>query len=177
MRPMPQRISMQQQSGFNDATCKVSRTEWLTDIKSETDAAAHGAISVEVDGANLPVLSSLAKLFDRYTVQNLTIIYRGAVSTITDGVVYFAFDYDGAAKGVDNISAILKFPGRSVPVYTPESSFPLKFDASTRYVRGTDMRDQLGKVLYFCTTTKKKDTIVGTLFVKYDITLFSLTGS
>lgn len=170
-----QRMNMTQVA-YNDATCRVNRIEWLVDVKSANTSSAHGATSIEVDGVNLPVLSSLGKLFDRYIVHSIQVIYRGSVSTIVDGTVYVAFDYDGKATDCDSVSFVLKYPGNSCPVYTREMVFPLKFDQSTRYVRGTDLRDQLGKVLYYCTTTNKKDAIIGTIFVRYDITLMSLTG-
>lgn len=161
---------------YNDATCRVGRTEWLLDVETNDSGLASSATCIEVDGANLPVLSSLAKLFDRFVVHSISLIYRGAVSTVTDGSLYLGIDYDSASSAPKSLSDILRYPMKNCPVFQSEMVLPLKYDNSVRYVRGTDMRDKLGKALAYVTKSKAKITL-GTVFVRYDITLMSLTGA
>lgn len=164
--------SMSMQSvGYNDATCRVNRIEFLMDAK------AKGTSNIEVDGANLPVLSRLSKMFDRYQVIGIQVVYRGSVATTCDGTIYVAFDYDGKIEETKlDLTAILKFPGMSCPVWTGEKSFPLKFDRSVRYVKGNDLRDKLGTVMCVVNGNTTAGKTFGTIFVKYDIMLQSLSG-
>lgn len=164
------------QTAYNDATCHVNRTEWLCDVKTDNEKKAGGIVCIEVDGANLPVLSKLSKLFDRYIVNSISVVYKGAVATTRDGVVYIGIDYDNATKANEvNLPKVLKFSNKSCAVWTQDSVLPLKYDRVVRFVKGTDLRDKLGSVLYYG-SSDKENLVLGTLFVKYDITFMSLSG-
>lgn len=180
-RPQPraqrqsQNVAMTQLP-YNDATCHVTRTEWLSAVKTDNSSSSAIAVSFEVDSDSLPVLGKLSKLFDRYIVNSVSLVYKGAVATTRDGVVYFGVDYDGKTqKGDVSIQRVLKFPNKSCPVWTTESVLPLKYDKSVRYVKGTDLRDKLGSILCYA-SSDKAGLLLGNLFVKYDITLTSLSG-
>lgn len=172
---MSQRVAMTQLP-YNDATCHVARTEWIAEVKSSNDSSSSVAVSLEVSSDALPVLSKLAQLFDRYIVNSISLLYKGAVATTRDGVVYFGIDYDGrASKETLSIQKVLKFPNKSCAVWSSDCALPLKYDKQVRYVKGTDLRDKLGKVIAYA-TTDKPNIVLGNLFVKYDLTLTSLTG-
>lgn len=178
-RPRSQRQAQSidmRQTAYNDATCHVARTEWLCDVKSDNSKEFKLSTSIEVDGSNLPVLSKLSKLFDRYIVNSISILYKGSVATTRDGVVYFGIDYDGATKtGEVGLSKILKYPNKSAAVWVQEAVLPLKYDKVLRFVKGTDLRDKLGSVICYA-STDKENLVLGTLFVKYNVTLMSLSG-
>lgn len=171
-----QRLNLSQ-VGSNDAMCRVKRTEWLSDVTTESNTfLAKGFADLEVDGKNLPVLSQLSKLFDRFVVHSIVLIYRGAVATTRDGVVYFGIDYDSQMT-LDKISdsTVLKFPNKSCSVWEKEVRLPLQYEPSVRYVKGKDFRDLLGRAIWSASSDKKVK--LGTIFVYYDVTLLSLSAS
>lgn len=159
----------------NDAVCRVNRTEWLCSVKTGSDFSYGYKASLEVDGANLPVLSKLSKLFDRFVVHSISLVYKGSVATTRDGVVYFGIDYDNGASTTQTTSSIMRYPNKSCPVWTRECSLPLKYDNVVRYIRGNDLRDKLGSALV-AASSDKSGLELGVIFVKYDITLMSLSG-
>jgi hypothetical protein len=160
---------------YNDAICKVARSEYLMDVTSDDKKIAKVGNHLEVDGANLPVLSQLSKLFDRFVIESISVTFKSAVATTRDGFVYVAIDYDGVLDEKDlTVSKILRYPNQSGPVRN-SFTLPLKYDRTPRYVHGTDFRDKLGRILVYATCGEKNLTL-GTIFVNYNITLMSLTG-
>lgn len=169
-----QGLSLRQQPN-NDAVCRVNRTEWLCSVTTDSNSNYSSKTCLEVDGVNLPVLSKLSKLFDRYVVHSISLLYKGSVATTRDGVVYFGIDYDNGAPNSLSAPVVMRYPNKSCPVWTRECVLPLKYDNVVRYVRGNDLRDRLGSAVVAATSDKAKLEL-GVIYVKYDITLMSLSG-
>lgn len=164
-------------AAFNDATSRIRRTEWFGSVVVAKSKSSVGySQEISLDNKDLPVLSKLAAIFDKYVVNSIDLVYKGSVSSTRDGAVHLAFDYDAKAKDPESLSSILGHPNVSGAVWISQIKLPLKFDKSTRYVRGTDVRDKLGKLLWYATTTANASASItlGEVYINYDITFSGL---
>jgi hypothetical protein len=161
---------------FNDATSRIRRVEWFASVKMDASKTSFGYTqSISLKDSTMPVLTKLSALFDKFIVHSISIHYKGSSATTRDGVVYVAFDYNGDNKTPGVLNDVVGKPYVSCPVWQSDVKLPLKFDSTTRYVKGTDPRDKLGTCLIFATSVASKtEVVLGEIFVEYDITLIGL---
>lgn len=160
-----------------DPVCRVNRIDWIKSVSFGTSATSVGAMeTIQPNDENLPVISKLAAIWDKFVVHSIALIYRGGCSSMRDGMIYLAFDYDGATKQVKAVSDVVNKPYVCGPLWSKELRLQLRFDSQVRYCAGTDLRDKLGNICLFATTNAEaKGITVGEVFVHYDITFSGLS--
>lgn len=160
---------------------RVKHTEMIGDLAGSVAFAVN---KYEVNPgivATFPWLSTLAKEWEQYRFHKLTFTYANRCSTATKGSVIIAPDYDPSDPAPTTEMAVTSYRDaisasswkECSSILDPDAMYPL---GPRKYVRINNVPGSK-KVydaanVYFCTADQADTTVIGKVFVTYDIEFF-----
>jgi len=158
---------------------RVAGTELIAPITPSGSAfSTYFAVIDATDDLTWPRLCALASQYEKFTVNSLVLIYRGIASTAVTGNIMLAFVPDRNMAAPTSIDEMMSYAGAVTSnAYTSvELPVPQQYLAGiTRslFVRDLNSTDNLNNAGKFVWALKdcSVSTVIGTLSVKYDITV------
>lgn len=158
---------------------RVGRRELLKAVNA-TDPGQSVLYTIQILPENLPWLKGLAKAFERYKWRSVSISWRPAVGTTTNGMVAYGCAWDVPSESPPDRDAVVSLtPVNDHPVWQSSEKTPLRPPVSRLQSRpwynlgGSDAFDRAPFSVQFAlsSTSAAKSSLVGELWVTYDIVL------
>lgn len=164
-------------TGFQNQDIKLRfrRRELFATIESsKTDAFSYKY--TEMKPANMGgATSALATKFEMYKLHSLRFFYKPAVSTMRDGQIVIAFDYNSKTTVAMTKAKMLGFPSAMLPVWKEGPLLSVKCDGQPRFTTDKDARDVIGMVYYAnASAVDTKVTQLGDIFIELDIEFYGI---
>jgi len=169
-------------SGLQSGAVRVKHRELITEVKATATGAwalcNPGSFSVNPGLQTFTYwLQNIARNYDYYVFQNLSIHYVPYVGSNTAGALMFAVDFDAADSPPDSMYVMANYNGVvTTPVWAeitmPLSAQNLKKFAKERLVRtgtvaNTDIKTYDVATLHVASLNGAATTVYGTLWVEY----------
>jgi len=116
---------------------RLRHTESWADIAS-TATGAMLTYKFVPGKSGMAYLDNMAKSFERYVVNSITINYNPSVGTTTDGTIYFGVDFNVASLPTTKAQLVTHWPGIKTPIWKPITFNIPKQKIQTRTMLFTD---------------------------------------
>lgn len=174
-------------SRLSNGDCRIIHREYLQDVTSEGSTPSLFSItSISINPGLQSIfqwLYRVAQNYESYRFNSLKVHYQPMVGTSASGLVMIGLDYDAADPIPTDKSQLLNSRSTvSVAPWAPVKFVALSADlhkAKSNYVRvdsvpsGKDVRLYDIGNLYIATKGCSPNSLVGEIFIEYDITLMT----
>lgn len=161
---------------------RVSHREYLTDIYGSTTFAVDTAININPGFASsFPWLSAIASRYETYRFNRLSFCFETTSATTAVGSVILAVDYDASdsipvtkAQMLSYKGAVRASPWEMVSFHCDPADLTKRLNNFTRLgavPSGADIKMYDTGVLYVGVAGNAAATVIGELYVDYDVTL------
>jgi len=168
-------------------SCRVIHREYLADVLAPANYTNWNIVQTYSINPGLastfPWLSAIANQFEMYKFHKLQFVYEASCPTSQAGKIEFCYDYDAADVAPNSQQAMLAFDGaEAVAPYDPKVVLAAKTSYMNRtmekhYTRTRDIANTDVKTYdvakFYLATISAVDALFGTLFVEYDVELFT----
>jgi len=163
-----------------DRSITIKHTEYIGEISGSTNFNVSAYTIQPGISTTFPWLCNMSTLYESYTVNEMSFSFKTAKSTATNGSVMLAVDYDVTDAPPPSKVQLMSYAGavRSSPWmntdYICKRSDLQKM--KTRYVRSglvanSDLKTFDVGTFYIATQGNADTTVIGELYVSYNITL------
>lgn len=156
---------------------RLTRSEMVREVTVAANAtSASGQFAL--GPPSFAFLKNLYGSFERYRWHSLSVYYKPAVGTTTNGLVSYGIDYTASKTDQTRVQISTFTPNASHAVWADSTNKQLVVPKNMLmsrewYVDGGDTVDKVtGNICYAATTTAPSaKTVLGELWVKYDVEL------
>lgn len=156
---------------------RVTHEEFWSTV-AISDSAEVKTLGFKLTNSNMPVqLASLAKVYDRYTLNSLVLTYHPSVGTTQNGALTVAVDWDSQDTTPTLAKCKAMWPQIRTPVWqTATLVLPAKKlqDKKELYTDKTPFAIQVAMGLG---TAAQKNLVMGEIYIRYDISFYGVAGN
>lgn len=158
----------------SDGSLRLKRSCKLLDV-TVTKGKSGAGFSTQLNVRNLPWVKKIAAAYDRVHFNGVSVEYRSAVGTTTNGMVAYGFDWSNNSKQPANRDAVQGYaPFMDHAVWASPGTMvlePSRLNAMQWYQMDVDTLAAPGYVnCYVNASATDGDLLVGELYVHIDVT-------
>lgn len=135
-------------------------------------------LDFKLTGPGIPAqLGALAKVYDRYIINSLSLHYHPSCGTTTNGALTIAVDWDPNDTGPTLSKCKAMWPQIRTPVWqTASLKLPAKRLMDKKQIH-TDMKQPFAIQIAMAKVPATAVATVGELYLRYDITFLGVSGN